>query len=107
MLPELFAQHPPPWAFDDNHPGFEGRLIVWDANKGIVIDLGDMEDCTAADILLARAIAALPEQYGLLCGILEALEHNDPWTRQARANTATSIRTALDKAGITKENSHA
>lgn len=103
MLSELFEQHPLPWTFSDNREGHEGEINVYDDSGGVVMFCGDMEDCTYADILLAHAIAALPDQYGLLCGILEALEHNDPWTKQARANTAASIRAALVKAGVKEE----
>lgn len=97
-LEQLFEQHPLPWHFDDNHPGFEGRLIVWDANKSIgsiVIDLGDMEDCSYADILLAHAIAALPELIACCEAVGRMYTFSDDMNEQIRA--------ALAKAGVKRE----
>ena len=118
MLDELFIQHPLPWTFSDNREGHEGEVNVYDDSGGIVVCMGDMEDCTYADILLAHAIAALPE---LLACCAERFA-NSPCPSFAdeldviaavadaglgRSNTAaglreraTRIRAALDKAGV-------
>lgn len=119
-LEELFAQHPPPWTFSDNRAGQEGMLNVYDANGQIVACTGDMEDCTAGDIALAHAIAAVPEQYGLLeaaekyiigAHARELWDMHPSYDREKAHKAATEnpppiavqIRAALDKAGVKEE----
>lgn len=110
MLPELFIQHPPPWSFSDNREGHEGEVNVYDDSGGIVLLGGDMEDCTMADILLAHAIAALPD---LLTSTRELAGELETWLTvlgdprtvaySRAANAATAGHAALNKAGIKEE----
>lgn len=62
-MKELFDQHPPPWTDDDNRPGQEGTLNVYDANGEIIVSISDMEDCTYAEILFAKLMARAPDMY--------------------------------------------
>ncbi len=93
-LEQLFAQHPLPWAFDDCREGFEGLVTVFDANGRSIVCTGDMEDCTMADILLAHAIAALPE---LLIGVRAALREQRLTNR-----TSAQLRAVLEGASDAK-----
>lgn len=51
-------------------------------------------------LALCERVAALEARSadleGLLAGILECLEYNDPWTKAARQTTAATIRAALE-----------
>jgi hypothetical protein len=98
-MDDLFRQHPPPWAKDDNRPGNEGALCVYDAKGNIVVCLGDMEDVEGAELALADLIAAAPELWATCKGLLECFEHGEPWTKQAKAGATKTLRTALAQAG--------
>ena len=101
MPDKLFAQHPPPWTFDDCREGHEGEINVYDDCGGIGFLGGDMEDCTMADILLAHAIAALPELIKANeAAIAELIEHEHQVGTQ---RVLALLRAALAKAGATEK----
>jgi len=59
MTTDLMHAHSPlPWVVDDNRDGFEGLVIVFDADGHPVMSFGDMEDCEARDIADAHLVVA-------------------------------------------------
>lgn len=56
-----YYDYPPPWVADDNRPGHEGLITVFDANGRPVVSTGDMESAGMADIRNAHLFAAAPD----------------------------------------------
>lgn len=65
---------PTPWVYDDSRDGHEGTVAVWNNEGGLVVALGDMEDCTWADICDANLIAAAPDLLAALVALDQILE---------------------------------
>lgn len=96
-LEALFLQHPVPWVVDDNREGHEGEVTVYDATGGVIICVGDMEDCTGADIQLAHAIAAIPKLLELARAVAADYPDAADW-KDARQHLWSIARGALDVA---------
>mgnify|MGYP000688627011 CR=1 FL=1 len=99
-----FYDYPPPWVADDNRPGYEGLITVFDANGKPVVITGDMESAGMADIRNAHLFAAAPDLLTQL-----KLAHEDVcslrcpavWAsgdRQPHSDLCVAIRAAITKA---------
>lgn len=116
-LEELFVQHPLPWRADCTLDEFEAGAIVWDANENVVWEADDGTAQRAgrgalerSDILLAHAIAALPD---LLASQPELIRELKVWRDMyGRPKTVPYIRVdlimkdaraALVKAGVKEQ----
>lgn len=98
-LASLWEQHPRSWAFDDNRDGFEGLVSVFDANGRSILCTGDMEDCTGADIQLARVIAALPALLELTGEVAQEYPDAADW-KDARGRLYRMASAALQEARL-------
>lgn len=96
--------YPGPWAVDDNRPGFEGLITVFDANGRNVVCTGDMEDASLVDIQHAHLFAAAPELLELLQGAHKSvcsLGCPSVWVsgeRQPHSDLCLAISAAIAKA---------
>ena len=86
-----------PWSY--GHPAAH----IWairDADGALIAEYhGANSDDNPHNEGTVRLMTAAPELASVCIGILECLEADDPWTKQARKNAAKSIRAALEKAG--------
>jgi len=69
-----YSDHSPlPWAVDDNRPGFEGMIEVFDADGKHVMCFGSMEDCEWRDICDAHTVARAVTAHAALVAALRNL----------------------------------
>ena len=73
-LDSLYQQHPRPWSVNDNRPGFEGLVTVFDSNGRSVVCTGDMEVCSQADRELANLIGTGPDMASIIEELIGELE---------------------------------
>lgn len=87
--------YPRPWVADDNRPGFEGLITVFDANGRSVVCTGDMEGASWADIQHGYLFAAAPDLLDLLTQAQEVVCLN---CGQSHSDLCVAISAALAKA---------
>lgn len=96
--------YPRPWVADDNRPGFEGSLMVFDANGRDIVCTGEMESANLNDIQHMYLFAAAPELLDLLTQAQESvcsLGCPSVWVsgeRQPHSDLCVAISAAITKA---------
>jgi len=75
----------------------DGRITLLEAGGGVLLSDNPRDVPEGIPEWICEAVNAHADLVAVCTGILECLEHNDPWTKQSRANTAATLRAALSE----------